>query len=90
MVKLDLKEIELVQVIDSSFQNFCRKVCEDVATKKRVAIKITEFLKSEKTTAKIKSEFKVLFIKSRESPDGRRKREKDRMYEKIMKHERFI
>ena len=59
MVKLDLKEIELVQVIDSSFQNFCRKVCEDVATKKRVAIKITEFLKSEKTTAKIKSEFKV-------------------------------
>ena len=59
MVKLDLKEIELVQVIDSSFQNFCRKVYEDVATKKRVAIKITEFLKSEKTTAKIKSEFKV-------------------------------
>ena len=60
MVKLNLKEIELVQVIDNSFQNFCRKVCEDVATKKsKSCCKDNRFLKSKRLTAKIKSELKV-------------------------------
>ena len=65
MVKLNLKEIEPAQVTNSSFQNFCRKVCEDVATKKsKSCYKDNRVLKREKPTAKIKSELKEVVQKA--------------------------